>query len=383
MPTVTIIGAGLGGLTLARVLARHGIPSKVYEAGISVDARGQGGLLDIHEYNGQLALQAAGLLDEFRRLTIKGADAKRITDKGGNILLSWPSHGTRPEIERGELRRLLLESLPPETIAWGHKLKEVTPLDGGSHRLLFTNDVEVRTDLLVGADGAWSKVRPLLTSVKPSYVGILFVETWLLDSDRRHQATADMVGDGTLMAVAPGQGIFAHRHGDGCLQGYIALKRPQRWIEGLDISTPATLSKQILAEFEGWAPELTAFLTKCETAPILRPIHALPVAHRWERVKGVTLVGDAAHLMSPFAGEGANLALLDGAGLAKALASNADNWEAALTRYEEELYARTEPCAIETDRNLNRLFSENAPHSVIELFEGILSSTANTDKYHA
>ncbi len=367
---IAIIGAGLGGLTLARVLHVHGIAVTIYEAEPSADARAQGGLLDIHEYNGQLALKAAGLFDRFLEIIIEGADAKRISDQHGNILLDWPSpdNGGRPEVERGELRRILLESLPAETIRWGHKLTAVASLGGGRHGLTFANGAAVTTALLIGADGAWSRVRPLLSDVKPAYAGLSFIETFLFDANRRHPASAEVIGDGTLMAVVPNKGILAHRHANGTLQTYVALNRPEAWFDRLDLSDPVTAMALLAKEFDGWAPALTALITDSDTAPVLRPIHALPVAHQWERIPGVTLLGDAAHLMSPFAGEGANLALYDGALLAEAIVAHPADVEAALTAYEKELFPRSAETAAETDKNLKLFFNETAPQDLIDLF---------------
>jgi 2-polyprenyl-6-methoxyphenol hydroxylase-like FAD-dependent oxidoreductase len=369
---VTIIGAGLGGLTLARVLHVHGIAATIYEAEASANARTQGGMLDIHENNGQLALRSAGLFEEFLEIIHAGGQATRVLDKGGNVLLDVSDDGTggRPEVPRGELRRILLDSLPAGTVRWGHKVVEVTALGDGRHLVTFAdgaNESRVTTDLLVGADGAWSKVRPLLSEAKPAYVGTSFIETHLHDADTRHKASAEAVGDGALFAVAPGKGILAHREPDGVLHTYVELNKPKDWIDSIDFSDPITALAQVVEEFDGWAPELTALITDGDTDPVPRPLHALPVDHRWDRVAGVTLIGDAAHLMIP-SGEGANLAMFDGAELGKAIAAHPGDVEVALVAYEKVLFPRSASEAAEALRVLEVCLGPNAPQSLLDFF---------------
>ncbi|GLY03884.1 NAD(P)/FAD-dependent oxidoreductase [Actinoplanes sp. NBRC 101535] len=363
--TVTIIGAGLGGLTLARVLHLHGIPARIYEAEASPQARTQGGQLDIHQHNGQVALATAGLTDQWRAIIHEGAETARILDRDGKVLFEEPGDGEggRPEVLRGELRQVLIDSLPEDTIVWGRRLAAA---DG--RELRFADGSTVTADVLVGADGAWSKVRPVLSAAVPEYVGTTFVETYLHDVDVRHPATATAVGRGAMYALTPGQGITAHREAGDVIHTYVQVNRPASWSQGIT-------ADRVAAEFAGWAPELTALIRDSDTPLVTRLIHTLPTGHRWDRVPGVTLIGDAAHLMPP-AGEGANLAMLDGAELGSALAAHPGDVEAALGVYEAAMFRRTEAEYADAARILDLCLGERAPYGLIEFFAGAFAAQA-------
>ncbi|MFE3546185.1 FAD-dependent oxidoreductase [Nocardia sp. NPDC059177] len=371
MKTVTIIGAGLGGLTLARVLHVHGIVAEVYEAEASPQARAQGGMLDIHDYNGQLALQAAGLVDEFRAITLEGRQAMRALAQDGSVLFEKADDGTggRPETQRADLRRILLHALPEGTVRWGCRATSARSLGDGRHEVRFADGSTLTTSLLVGADGAWSRIRPLLSAAIPAYAGTSFVETYLFHADTRHPATAKAVGGGSMFAPAPDRGINAHRERGDTLHAYVSLTRPLEWFDGIDFSDPAAAAARVASEFDGWAPELTALITDSDTPPVLRPHYALPERHQWQRTPGVTLVGDAAHLQAPN-GEGANWAMCDGAELANALAAHPDDIEASLDTYEQAMFTRMSQADTETAKHLEETFGDAIPESLLALMPG-------------
>jgi 2-polyprenyl-6-methoxyphenol hydroxylase-like FAD-dependent oxidoreductase len=369
--SISIIGAGLGGLALARVLHCHGIPSTVYERDATPEARTQGGQLDLHEHNGQLALAKAGLTAEFRAIIHEGGAAQRLIGHDGTVLADVPDdgEGPRPEALRGDLRRILLESLPADSVQWGKRLLTATTLADGRHELTFADGSRTITDLLVGADGAWSKVRPLLSDATPAYSGMAYVDTYLTDVDERHPEVAAAVGDGALYALVPGQGFLAHREAGDIIHSYVVLHRPIDWFEDIDFADAARAKTRIAAEFDGWAPTLTALITDADAAPTLRTIHELPDRHRWERLPGVTLIGDAAHVTVP-GGEGANIALLDGAELGEAIAARPDDIETALAEFEAVMFERSEAEAVAAHETIELIFGTNAPDGLLALFNG-------------
>ncbi|MET4922437.1 NAD(P)/FAD-dependent oxidoreductase [Streptomyces sp. PSRA5] len=375
---IAIIGGGLGGLTLARVLHVHGIDATVFDLEASPDARTQGGMLDIHEETGQAALREARLYEEFLARVHPGGQAMRVLDKHAHVLREEKDDGTggRPEIDRGDLRDLLVSSLPEGTVRWNARAVSCRALDDGRHEVTRADGEVFTTDLLIGADGAWSRVRPLVSARTPAYTGISFVELDLLDAEKRHPDSAELIGDGMCFALGDEKGFLAHRETDGSLHLYVALRADEKWLGTLDFTGTGTgtgtdtdaAKRDLLKHFDGWAPALRDLITEADGPLVPRHIHALPIGHRWPRVPGTTLLGDAAHLMSPFAGEGANLALIDGADLGRCLAGHPGDTEAALTAYEKTLFPRSEETAQQSAQGLEAIFDASAPQPLLDMF---------------
>ncbi|MCG0290216.1 NAD(P)/FAD-dependent oxidoreductase [Streptomyces sp. PSAA01] len=381
-PRIAIVGGGLGGLTLARVLHVHGIASTVYELDASATARDQGGSLDMDPESGQRALLHAGLLEEFLPLSRPEDGELRLLGKdaavGLRIPAPEPGEGdegeARPEIDRRALRDLLLGALPEGTVRWGHKVRAVALGAAGRPTLTLADGRTVEADLLVGADGAWSRVRPLVSDANPVYSGISSVDCLLHDVDARHPAVAELVGRGTMFALADEKGLIAQRNGGDRIRVYAAVKAPEEWSRSglIDPADPAAARKRVLDLFPDWDEGLRELITDSDGPLVPRPIHALPIGHRWERTPGVTLLGDAAHLMSPFAGAGANLAMLDGAELALALAAH-DDLETALNAYETPMFPRAEEAAAQSADNLTGFFRPDGLRIAYETFTAVTS----------
>ncbi|MET7879243.1 FAD-dependent monooxygenase [Micromonospora profundi] len=361
---MAIAGGGLGGLTLARILHRHGIDTVVYEREAGRSARSQGGMLDLHPESGQLALTEAGLDDRFRSEARPEGEEHRILDPAGRTLVHHiPRPGTfagRPEIDRTVLRDLLLDSLPPDAVAWRHRLVAATPRPGGGFGLTFDDGDRADCDVLVGADGARSVVRGLLTDVGLSYVAT-HVELTIGDADRRHPDLAELVGPGNLWCVGGSRILSAQRLGDGSIRVGISLRA-----DGRDLGTYRDKGA-LLDLFDGWDARLTALIDAGDGAPTPRRVEAMPIGARWANQPGITLLGDAAHLMPPV-GEGANQAMLDAAELARELAAAPTDPDAAIRAYEEAMFARIQPIAEMCARVQAMMLSPTAADDLVRFF---------------
>ncbi|NUW42106.1 FAD-dependent oxidoreductase [Nonomuraea rhodomycinica] len=348
-PRIAVVGAGIGGLTCARTLQRHGRQVTVFERETSPHARRQGGMLDMHVDTGQAALRAAGLFEEFGALARPEGQELRGLDPftGEQIFHEHPTGGpgNAPEIDRGQLRGLFLESLAPGTVRWGRPAAGATPTGDGTARLRFTDGTTEEFDLVVGADGAWSRIRPALSDATPAYTGDTIVETCLDDADTRHPASARLVGNGTMAAKSGRTMLSAQRNSGGHIRVYAGLEGPYDWhaTAGVDLDDDAAVRHHLLTVFDGWHDSLLDLIRDSDGGFVNRPLHVLPIGHAWDHVPGVTLLGDAAHLMPP-AGIGANLAMLDGADLAEAVVVH-DALDEAVRAYENRMLPRAAAAA--------------------------------------
>ena len=345
-PRIVIIGAGPGGLALARILHLGGIEASIFEREADPLARPQGGTLDLHEGSGLLAVARAGLGAEFRAIARYDDQGTRLVDKAARVLFDDPDPGAgnRPEVDRTALRAMLLDALPAGMVQWGRALRELRAGPDGRWRAVFDGrgaDLDAGPfDLVVGADGAWSRVRPLLSPYLPQYSGLTFIEFGIDDIDARHPALARLVGRGKLDVLGDGRQIIAQRNGHSHVRGYAIFRVPADWAaQRFDYSSPAAVRERLIAEFADHADAITDLLRASNDHFVARPIHALPVGHCWVHRRGLTLLGDAAHLMSPFGGEGVNAAMLDAAELGRQLLEDG-GWDRAVATYEAQMFER-------------------------------------------
>ncbi len=369
-PRIAIVGGGPAGLMCARVLQGHGFQPAVYDTDTAVDSRDPGGTLDLHADAGQIALEDAGLMDAFLALARMEGQAKSRRDRHGTVLAEFtPAEGddAAPEIDRVQLRTMLYEHLAHGTVHWGHKLVRATPLGSGTHRLDFANGASTEADLVIGADGAWSPVRRLLTDAVPQYLGVHFLDARYDDVDTRHPEVAAIVGEGHMFSSdGDGRAVIVQRNSNGVVRGYLAFRAELDWhvTAGVDLTDREAVRSHLLREFSAWSAVMRPLITDNDGDYVQRSFWALPAPLTWDHLPGVTLIGDAAHLMAPFGGHGTNLALLDGAELAHAIKKES-SLDDAVARYEAAMFPRSGELAVSSNTALTRFFattSPDAPH---------------------
>jgi 2-polyprenyl-6-methoxyphenol hydroxylase-like FAD-dependent oxidoreductase len=370
---IAIVGGGPGGLTLARLLQQSDAQVSVYERDQSRSARVQGSALDLHEDSGLAALEAAGLIDAFWANHRPDLGSLRLTDADGRILHDHPRRmsgaGKRPEIERGPLRDILLDSLRPGTVQWDRKL-ESAEMHGRQVLLRFAGGKTTLADIAIGCDGANSRLRELVTPIRPEYVGVSLVEALIPVAKQTIPELWELLGGSALIALGGERTIGMGTKPDGSVLIYAGLKTHEDTARQSleEARRPEQRVAWFHANFEGWS-ELWAPLFREAVSMVWRPLLACPSNQHWEPKPTVTLIGDAAHVMPPYAGEGVNMAMLDALVLSRLLLSE-ESPSAAIETYEAEMFARMRHMTADTMVNTEMFYAPNASDRVVAMFRG-------------
>lgn len=376
---IAIIGGGPGGLTLARLLQLKGAAVTVYERDRDRTARIQGSSLDLHEDSGLAAVRKALLLDEFKKRYRRGADRMVITDAQGTVFFSdhddkpetdFGNAGFRPEIDRGPLRDMLLDSLMPGTVVWDrHFISMEKQQDGWL--LHFKNTSPVEADIVIGADGANSRIRPYLTDIKAFYSGITMLEGVVYGADTATPQVYGLLQGGKIMAFGNGKNLLMGSKGSNDLGFYASIRKPENWYKtnGLDYADKAQLLDWFKKEYPEWNDTWHELFEQAEMPMIPRPIFCMPTDLQWATQENLTIIGDAAHVMPPFAGEGVNMAMQDALELSGQLTSGEHtSIQAAIAAFETNMRRRAAVMAQESLDNGERMHGEHALAQMLGFF---------------
>jgi 2-polyprenyl-6-methoxyphenol hydroxylase-like FAD-dependent oxidoreductase len=378
---VAIVGGGPGGLTLAKLLQIEGVNVKVYERDANKDARVQGSPLDLHEDSGLAALRKAGLLEEFKKNFMPGADRMMIVNERAEVLLSdhdkkveenFGHEHFRPEIDRGVLRRMLLDSLDADTVVWDSHFIAMEP-KGDGWQLEFKNGLSVYADVVIAADGANSKIRPYLTDIKPFYSGITMLEGTIYDIEHNAPNIRAFLKGGKIMAFGNEKDILMGTKGNGDIGFYASFKASESWAADsrLGFASKAQVLDWFKAKYPEWDSSWHELFEGASLPFIPRPIYCMPLDQAWATKPNLTLIGDAAHVMPPFAGEGANMAMQDALELYECLTPGGYNSLGdAINAYEVKMRERASVAARESLENGERMHASNALAQMLQLFSG-------------
>lgn len=377
---IAIVGGGPGGLTLARLLQMNGATVKVYERDLDKHARVQGATLDLHTESGLKALENAGLLDAFKANYRPGADRLCITDQNAHVVfdegvdteaeVTFGHEHFRPEIDRGPLRKILLDSLDPDTVVWNSHFKAMRQT-GDTWVLDFHNGSSATADLVIAADGANSKIRPLITEIKPFYSGVTAVEGSVYDAAKKIPEICNLLKGGKIFAFGNGKTIIVSSKEDGTVAFYAGFRAEENWISqsGLDFSDKTQVLNWFKQDFSVWDSIWQELFEQANGAFTPRPLYCMPLDQNWDALPNLTMLGDAAHLMPPYAGEGVNMAMLDALELSEHLLDHQfENLQSAIAGFEHKMLERTNEVAAGSLDNTLWMHEDGALTKMMAMF---------------
>ncbi|MEI9917487.1 MAG: NAD(P)/FAD-dependent oxidoreductase [Bacteroidota bacterium] len=378
---VAVIGGGPGGLTLARLLQIAKVNVVVYERDKDKSVRQQGATLDLHEGSGLRALEKGGLMDEFKKLYRPGADKMRITDKNATILMddhlnaseeNFGDESFRPEIDRGPLRDMLIDSLNEGTIKWNSQFRELKK-QGNGWNIVLTNGQTDYADIVIAADGANSKLRKYITDIEPIYSGITIVEGNVYNAAKNAPKLWDLVNGGKVMSFEDEKTVILSAKGEGSLSFYTGTKEKEDWAKesGIDFTDRQQLLNWFKQRYPGWSEVWYELFASDDSYFIPRPQYHYQPGQSWQTLPNITMIGDAAHRMPPYAGEGVNMAMQDALELYEALCEmNFENVRDAFAFFETKMLQRASEITRDTLENTERMHSDGSLELMLGFFGG-------------
>ncbi len=371
---IAIIGGGPGGLTLAKLLQMNGAELTVYERDINEHARPKGATLDLHHGSGLAALEKTGLMEAFRANYRPEAGYIRILDKAAQIHFDEHINGddgfNRPEIDRGPLNEILYQSLSPGTVVWNSHFVKLNR-DKNVLQLEFKDGKSVTADIIIGADGANSKIRPYITSITPVYTGQLMLEATVAHSKTACPNMHNLVKGGKIFAFGEGKTIVLSSKGDGSLVIYLGIQVHEEWVQqsGINFSSREQFIRWFKEAFANWDAAWIELFQSATMPVIPRPQYCMPLDQWWRSLPDITMIGDAAHVMPPSAGEGVNMAMLDALELSECLLSGQHaDIPSALAGYEKQMHIRMAEIGQQTLENAAWMSGPDALSIMVNFF---------------